>query len=69
MVGVESAVAFLLLVAAITEADRRAGDPASIVAGATRIRTELNWEPKLNDLRGIVKSAFDWENTLRKRNR
>ncbi|HHB83098.1 MAG TPA: UDP-glucose 4-epimerase GalE [Devosia sp.] len=53
----------------VNEVPRRAGDPASIVAKADRIRTELDWKPKLNDLKGIVKSAYDWENILRKRNR
>ncbi|MCF6303717.1 MAG: UDP-glucose 4-epimerase GalE [Devosiaceae bacterium] len=53
----------------VNEVPRRAGDPDSIVASSEKIRAELGWKPKLDDLRGIVKSAFDWEDTLRTRNR
>ena len=53
----------------VREVPRRAGDPDSVVASADRIRKELNWSPKLDDLNGIVKSAFEWENYLRTRNR
>jgi UDP-glucose 4-epimerase len=47
---------------------RRAGDPATIVAKADRIRAELGWEPKHHDLEGIVRAAFEWEKKLRSRN-
>lgn len=53
----------------VNEVPRRAGDPASVVAGADRIKQELKWVPKLDDLAGIVQSAFTWEDKLRKRNR
>lgn len=43
---------------------RRAGDPASLVAGADRIRTVLGWTPKYNDLSAIVEQALDWERRL-----
>ncbi|MCE4224585.1 UDP-glucose 4-epimerase GalE [Methylobacterium sp. C25] len=48
---------------------RRAGDPARIVAKADRIRNELGWTPKHDDLDGIVRQALDWEDALGKRNR
>lgn len=48
---------------------RRAGDPARIVAGSERIRTELGWVPRHDDLEGIVRQALDWEDHLAKRNR
>jgi UDP-glucose 4-epimerase len=47
---------------------RRAGDPAGIVAGADRVRQELGWQPKHNDLDFIVTSALDWEKHLQRRN-
>jgi UDP-glucose 4-epimerase len=47
---------------------RRAGDPAGIVAGATRVRQELGWVPKHNDLDFIVESALNWEKHLQRRN-
>ena len=47
---------------------RRAGDPAGIVAGADRVRQELGWMPKYNDLDFIVSSALNWEKHLQRRN-
>jgi UDP-glucose 4-epimerase len=49
-------------------APRRAGDPAAIVAGATRVREILGWQPKFADLDFIVESALKWERHLEKRN-
>lgn len=46
---------------------RRPGDPASLVAGATRIRNELGWAPVLDDLETIVRHALDWEKGLARR--
>ena len=43
---------------------RRPGDPASIVARAERIRAELGWTPRREDLDGIVRSALAWERHL-----
>ncbi len=48
---------------------RRAGDPARIVAGSERIRAELGWVPRHDDLEGIVRQALAWEDHLAKRNR
>jgi UDP-glucose 4-epimerase len=47
---------------------RRAGDPASIVAGADRVRSVLGWQPRFADLNGIVQSALAWEAHLARRN-
>ncbi|HZP10247.1 UDP-glucose 4-epimerase GalE [Methyloceanibacter sp.] len=44
---------------------RRAGDPASLVAGANRIHEVLGWEPRLNDLDTIVGHSLAWERRLR----
>jgi len=40
---------------------RRDGDPAVLVADATRAHKELNWQPKFATLEDIVKTAWDWE--------
>ncbi len=48
-------------------AGRRPGDPASLVAGADRVRDVLGWEPRHQDVRGIVKQALDWERRLHNR--
>lgn len=39
---------------------RRAGDPAVLVAGSDRIRSELGWEPRYPGLEEIVTSAWRW---------
>jgi UDP-glucose 4-epimerase len=48
---------------------RRAGDPASLIAGAERVRTELGWSPKHDNLEEIVRQALDWERRLHDRGR
>jgi UDP-glucose 4-epimerase len=48
---------------------RRAGDPAALVAGADRIKTELGWSPKHDNLYEIVRQALDWERRLHNRAR
>ena len=45
----------------VREAPRRPGDPASVIANADRLRDTLPWEPRHNDLREMVKSAYEWE--------
>jgi len=53
----------------VKEAPRRPGDPPAIVAGAQKVRDLLGWQPAHADLAGIVQSAYDWEQYLRRRNR
>ena len=43
--------------------DRRAGDPALLVADSTKIREELGWQPRFPSLRQIVESAWNWHKT------
>jgi len=40
--------------------DRRPGDPAILVASSERIQKELNWQPRYNDLRTIIETAWKW---------
>lgn len=47
--------------------DRRAGDPAELVADSTFIRETLGWQPKYNNLELIVQSALEWEKKLASR--
>ena len=42
----------------VREQPRRAGDPPQLVAQADRIRSELGWRPRLDDLDTIVRSAL-----------
>jgi len=48
----------------VREEGRRAGDPAYLVARAERIRAELGWQPRYDDLRAIVSSSLAWERKL-----
>jgi UDP-glucose 4-epimerase len=46
---------------------RRPGDPASLVADVSRIRSTLAWRPRYDDLDTIVTHALAWEELLDKR--
>ncbi|WP_349368859.1 UDP-glucose 4-epimerase GalE [Salinarimonas sp.] len=48
----------------VERAPRRAGDPAALVADATRIRETLAWTPRFADLDAIVAQALAWERRL-----
>jgi UDP-glucose 4-epimerase len=48
----------------VVEAERRPGDPASLVARADRIGRLTGWQPKHADLRTIVADAWRWESKL-----
>jgi UDP-glucose 4-epimerase len=48
----------------IREEPRRPGDPPYLVARADRIRTELGWHPRHDDLAAIVSSSLAWERKL-----
>ena len=39
--------------------ERRAGDPAQLVASSDRIRADLGWMPRHTDLTGIVRGAWE----------
>jgi UDP-glucose 4-epimerase len=43
----------------VTVGERRAGDPAQLVASSDRIRAELGWTPEHTDLTGIVRDAWE----------
>jgi len=44
----------------VKEGPRRPGDPAILVAGSEKIKKELGWQPKFQDLETIVKTAWKW---------
>ena len=45
----------------VEEQPRRAGDPPALVAKADRIRSDLGWRPRLDDLDTIVRTSLEWE--------
>jgi len=42
--------------------ERRAGDPAQLIAKADKIQKELGWQSKYSDLKTIVESAWKFHN-------
>lgn len=48
----------------VEEGPRRPGDPARLVADATRAKRELGWEPRYGDLETIIRHAWAWEKRL-----
>ncbi len=50
----------------VREEPRRAGDPPTLIARADRIRSQLGWQPRLDDLDRIVDSALRWERQLQR---
>ena len=44
----------------VREVERRAGDPAVLVASSAKIKRDLHWEPQFPALEAIVCSAWDW---------
>jgi UDP-glucose 4-epimerase len=48
----------------VREAERRPGDPPSLIAKADRIRQALGWKPRYDDLKTIVTDAWRWEKKL-----
>lgn len=40
--------------------DKRAGDPAKLVADSSRARAELGWNPQFEDVEVMISSAWKW---------
>lgn len=40
--------------------DRRAGDPAVLIASSDKIQQELNWKPEYQELEKIISTAWKW---------
>ena len=51
----------------VEETARRAGDPAELIAGCDKIRQQLGWQPRLDDLETILSTAWAWEQKLEAR--
>lgn len=50
----------------VRNAPRRAGDPAMLIADPAKLKRDLAWTPRQDDLKTIIASAYAWE---RRRNR
>ena len=42
------------------EGERRAGDPAKLIASSNKIKDELGWTPQYGDLKTIIATAWNW---------
>lgn len=42
------------------EKPRRAGDPPRLIAASDKVKAGLGWQPKFQDIRPIVESAWKW---------
>ena len=49
----------------VINSERRDGDPANLVADSSKIRKLLGWVPKYDNIDYILKSAWEWEKTLK----
>ena len=48
---------------AVREVERRAGDPAELVADASAAREQLSWDPQFKSIRPIIESAWRWHSS------
>ena len=46
------------------ESPRRPGDPPTLISDPTRLKTELGWTPRHEDLDGIIRTAIAWERRI-----
>ena len=44
-------------------AERRAGDPAQLIASSEKAKTILGWKPEHADLEEIIATAWKWHST------
>jgi len=45
----------------VIQGERRVGDPAILVADASRAVDEMGWKPQYAELESIVEHAWQWE--------
>lgn len=48
----------------VTQTDRRAGDPATLVGSSEKAKRVLGWEPEYGDIETIIKHAWGWHEQL-----
>jgi UDP-glucose 4-epimerase len=44
----------------VVEKPRRPGDPARLIAASDKIKRELGWQPKFQNIDAIIESAWNW---------
>lgn len=48
----------------VIHAEKRAGDPAVLVADSTLAKQALGWTPRFEQLETIIETAWQWETTF-----
>ena len=61
---IDAAVAVTGQDIAVVEAERRAGDPGTLVADSAHAKSALKWRPQYADLVKIIEHAWQWEQVL-----
>lgn len=61
---IDAAVAVTGQDIAVVEAERRAGDPGTLVADSAHAKSALKWRPQYADLSRIIEHAWQWEQVL-----
>ena len=51
----------------VREMERRPGDPPALSADNSLAKVLLGWAPRYDDLELIIRSAWEWEQSLLKR--
>lgn len=49
----------------VEEVERRDGDPPILIADSSKIKGELNWQPKYDNIEYIIKTAWEWEKRVK----
>lgn len=45
----------------VEDGPRRPGDPPTLVADVSALRSQLGWQPRYNDLELMIRTAMEWE--------
>ncbi len=44
----------------VVEEQRRQGDPAVLIAGSAKIKNDLDWQPRFENIEDIIRTAWRW---------
>jgi UDP-glucose 4-epimerase len=47
---------------------RRAGDSEKLISNVDKLHEHIDWKPKFDDLKLIIKTAVDWEKKINEKN-
>ena len=47
---------------------RRPGDSEKLISNVDKLHEHINWKPKFDDLKLIIKTAVDWEKKINEKN-